>query len=262
LELHNKKIKKVNIFLELVKNDFKSKFIGSQLGVLWAFSQPIVSVSIYWFIFEKGLKSQPINNFPYLLWLIAGICPWFYFNDAVNNASGSLLDYSYIVKKVKFPISIIPAIKIVSSLYVHLFFIAIVFICFLVYGKEINLYSVQMLYYTLCTVCFSLALSYLLSSLSVFFKDMIQIVNIILQYAMWLTPIMISIESFPIAIQSVLKWNPMYYIVEGYRDSIIRGIGFWMHPKYTAYFWLVTFATYKFGRYIFKKLSVHFADVL
>ena len=73
------RIDKIRVFLELTKNDFKNKFAGSMLGTFWAFMQPIVNVTIYWFIFEKGLKSQPMDGFPYLLWLIAGICPWFFF---------------------------------------------------------------------------------------------------------------------------------------------------------------------------------------
>ena len=72
-----------------------------------------------------------------------------------------------------------------------------------------------------------------------FFRDMAQIVGIIMQYAMWVIPIMLSESQYPAFMRPILKINPMYYIVEGYRDSLIHHIGFWEHPLQTVYFWAV-----------------------
>lgn len=251
-----------HMVMDLAKNDFKSRFSGSYLGVFWAFTNPIVVVTIYWFVFDVGFRSQPVSDYPYLLWLVAGICPWFFFNEAVNNGTSSLFDYSYIVKKVVFKISLIPIIKILSAVFIHVFFIVLVVVLFLIYGKVPSLYAFQMLYYSLCTIVLSLGITYLTSSLAVFFKDLTQIVNIVLQFGMWLTPIMYSEDTFGPTIQNALKLNPMYYVVSGYRDSLIYEVGFWEKPQLTLFFWGVTAVVFITGRIIFKKMRPHFADVL
>ena len=250
------------IILNLAKNDFKNRFAGSYLGVFWAFVQPVVTVSIYWFVFEKGFKSAPMNDFPYLLWLIAGICPWLFFNDALNSASNSFNEYSYIVKKVVFKVSVLPVVKIISATFVHCFFIALVALIYVLYGNAPTVYYIQMLYYSLCVFALTLGIAYLTASISVFFKDLTQIVSIVLQFGMWLTPIMYTETMFPEKFRFIVKFNPMYYIVEGYRDSIIRGVGFWHHPKLTIYFWLFVIVCFLLGGAVFKKLKPHFADVL
>lgn len=253
---------KIRIFLELTKNDFRNKFAGSLFGVFWAFMQPVVNVTIYWFVFEKGLKSQPMNDFPYLLWLIAGICPWFFFNEALNSTSNSLVEYSYIVKKVKFPIVIIPLIKIFSALYVHCFFIILINVVYLIYGKGLSIYVVQTIYYSFCVLALTVAISYFTAAISVFFKDMTQIVSIFLQYAMWFAPIMIDEKQFPASIQKIIKFNPMYYPICGYRDAMIHKVWFWQHPRLTIYFWLITAGLFLIGYFVFKRMRPHFADVL
>jgi teichoic acid transport system permease protein len=106
------------------------------------------------------------------------------------------------------------------------------------------------------------ALVYLTSAINVFFRDMAQIVGIIMQYAMWVIPIMLSESQYPAFMRPILKINPMYYIVEGYRDSLIRHIGFWEHPLQTVYFWAVVIIMFIIGRTVFTKMKPHFADVM
>lgn len=258
-------IKDRKMILRLAKNDFKNKFAGSYFGLIWAFAQPVVIVSIYWIVFEKGLRSRPLPempDFPYLLWLIAGMCPWFFLNDAMNTSTNCLIEYGYIVKKMKFNIDIIPLIKIVSAAFVHCFFIVLVLAIYIVYGKIPTPYAFQMIYYSIGVFCFSVALVYLTSAINVFFRDMAQIVGIIMQYAMWVIPIMLSESQYPAFVRPILKINPMYYIVEGYRDSLIRHIGFWEHPLQTVYFWAVVIIMFIIGRTVFTKMKPHFADVM
>ncbi len=253
------------MILRLALNDFKTKFAGSYFGVIWAFAQPIVIVSIYWIVFEKGLKSRPLEempDFPYLLWLIAGMCPWFFLNDALNTSTNCLIDYSYIVKKMKFNIDIIPLIKIFSAAFVHCFFIALVLAVYILYGKYPAIEAIQIFYYSFGVFCFSVAVAYFTSAINVFFRDMTQIVGIILQYAMWVIPIMISENTYPAFMKPILKLNPMYYIVEGYRDALIRHVWFWERPLRTLYFWGVVLVVFVIGRVVFNKMKPHFTDVM
>lgn len=251
------------LIFSLAKNDFKTKYAASYFGVFWAFVQPIVTIAIYTFVFQVGFKAAPTTTgYPFLLYLVSGIVPWFFFSEAWMNATNSLIEYSYLVKKMVFKISILPIVKIISSLFVHLFFIVLAWILFVADGKMPGISLVQVIYYMFCTICLTLALSYFTAAITPFFPDTSQIINILTQIGMWMTPIMYDEAIMGPSIMRILKFNPMYYVVRGYRDAFINGVWFWEEPKMTIYFWVVVCVLFMIGFGTFKKLRVHFADVL
>ncbi|MBP5385320.1 MAG: ABC transporter permease [Lachnospiraceae bacterium] len=255
---------------KLSKNDFKTRYAGSYLGIIWAFVQPVVTVLLYWFVFTVALPSRAVAikgdiEIPYILWLIAGIVPWFFFSEALSNGTSALLEYDYLVKKVVFKISILPIIKIISAIFVHAFFILFTLILFGCYGYYPDLYTLQIFYYSACMFVFVLGLCYITCSIIVFFRDLGQIISILLQVGIWATPILwnlnIMAASHP-KLMILFKLNPMNYIVEGYRNALIDKIWFWETFYSTAYFWILTFILFAVGALVFKRLKVHFADVL
>lgn len=251
---------------DLAKADFKKRFVGSYFGMVWMFVQPLVTVLIYFFIFQLGFKSvPPVPGVPYVLWLVPGIVPWFFYSEALNCITGCLQEYSYLVKKVVFQVEILPVIKLISCLLVHGFFLLIMLIMALCFGKLPMATWIQILYYSFAASMLALAFGYLTSAIHVFFKDMAQIVSICLQFGMWLSPIMYQETMFSVDypwIVTVLKLNPFYYIVAGYRDSILTGNWFWERPTLTVYFWVVTLVIGFAGLKVFKRLRPHFSDVL
>lgn len=254
---------------KLAKNDFKTRFAGSYLGIIWAFVQPIVTIVMYWLVFEKGLKaggqlSKDGINVPFVLWLSAGLVPWFFFSEALNNGTNALLEYNYLVKKVVFKISILPIIKIISALFVHIFFVAFVLVLFACYGYFPSFYTIQVVYYSFCMFMLALGMCYATCAIVIFFRDLSQIINILLQIGMWATPIMWNYNTTlknP-ALKVIFKLNPMFYVINGYRDSLIDKRWFFETPTLTLYFWAVTAIFFVAGSIIFKKLKIHFADVL
>ena len=252
------------LVLSLAKNDFKTKYAGSYLGIVWAFIQPIVTILVYWFVFSVGLKAGTVSDYPFVLYLVSGIVPGFFFQDALNGGTNALIEYNYLVKKVVFKISILPIVKIISALFVHVFFVAFALILCACYGYTPSLYTLQIIYYSVCTFLFVLGLVYATSAIVIFFRDLTQIISIFLQVGVWLTPIMWDINmlsSHPWLIK-LFKLNPMYYVVTGYRDSMLGHIGIWNHASWTIYFWVVTILLFGLGSVIFKRLKPHFADVL
>jgi teichoic acid transport system permease protein len=254
----------------LAKDDLKKRFAGSNLGIIWAFIQPIITVLLYWFVFEKGLHASASNlrtgvTVPFVLHLMAGLVPWFYFQEAWTQGTNVFLEYSYLVKKVVFRIEMLPFVKTISALFTHLFFVVFMVVLFWIMGYTPDLYLLQMVYYSFAMFCLVLGLTYLTSAATVFFRDVSQFVNILLQVGTWAPPIMWTIEglgNMPRWLVILLEMNPMYYIVYGYRDSLINKIGFWEHPYLTCWFWGLTIVLYLVGTGLFKKLRVHFADVL
>ena len=250
----------------LAKDDIKKRYAGSSLGIIWAFAQPLVTIIIYWFVFQIGLRSVApgqYTNMPFLVWIMCGFIPWFFFSEAWASASNCLFEYSFLVKKVLFKIELLPFIKIVSSMFVHVFFIDLIFIFFATYGYTVNIYNLQIIYYVLCEVIFVYALVLITSSIAVFIRDTLQVIGILNQIFFWTIPIvwMESNISNQIILR-ILKLNPIYYFVEGFRNSMIDHKWFWQNPIYSLYFWLVTIFILIVGIGINKRLKKYFADLL
>lgn len=264
---NQRKNKSLELIWKLAKNDFKNRYAGSYLGALWAMVQPVVTVIMYYIVFDKIFQSRseavaggiPI---PYVLFLTAGLVPWFYFSEGLSNGTNALLQYNYLVKKVVFNIDILPVIKIIAASFIHLFFVGVLLIVAAIYGYYPNLYTIQLIYYSACMFALLVSLTYTTSAIVVFFKDLGQIIQIVLQIGMWATPILWNIGSLNKTWQFIMKLNPVAYIVLGYRATICENKGFWVDYKYTLYFWCFVFLFYLVGRRIFKSLKIHFADVL
>ena len=252
---------------KLAKNDFKTRYAGSTMGRLWAFVQPVVTVVMYFFVFglifpaRAQLAANGIEA-PYVVWLTAGLVPWFYFNEALVSGTSALLEYNYLVKKVVFKISILPIIKIIAATFIHVFFASVLLVLYFCYGFKPSIYLLQLPYFTFCMFILVLALSYATCAIVVFFKDLSQIIQIVLQIGMWATPILWDITQIPEQFRILFKLNPVYYIVNGYRSALFEQQWFWEDFYSTMFFWIATVVCFGVGSLIFKRLKIHFADVL
>lgn len=185
----------------LAKNDFKRRYAGSYMGAVWAMIQPVVTVAMYYIVFQVIMPQKATLvgegiEVPYLVFLTAGLVPWFYFSEAIVNGMMALLEYEYLVKKVVFKISILPIIKIIAATFIHGFFVLVLLIIAWFYGFTPSLYTLQIFYYSFCMFVLVLAVSYTTCSVVIYFRDLQQIVNIALQIGMWATPVLWNLGSF------------------------------------------------------------------
>lgn len=252
----------LQLILNLSKMDLKNRYTGSYLGVIWGIIQPLITILIFWFVFQVGFKSMPVDDFPFILWLMCAMIPWFFFSDSLNGGTVSIVESSYLVKKMNFKIGILPIVKIVSSLYIHVFFIVFLFFMFFIYDYKFSVYNIQFIYYLIATIVLLIGLSYLCATLIIFLKDIGPLVSMLLQFAFWITPIFWSLNILPEKYLIYFKLNPIFYITEGYRNAFIYQEWFWEHPLQTMYFWSFALVMLIIGVYVFKKLKIHFADVL
>jgi teichoic acid transport system permease protein len=250
------------LILSLAWNDFRTKYAGSMFGTLWAFAYPVVTVVMYWFVFQVGMGSGPVHGHPFVLWLVAGLVPWMYFQDALNFGTDALRGYSFLVKKISFNISILPAVRVVSAFYVHAAFLVISLTLFTVMEGFPGIQILQVLYYSFCTTALALGIVFFTSAVAVFFRDITQVIMIGLQVGTWATPILWQLERIDPRLHFFFKLNPMNYVVQGYRNALLYRTWFWEQPRYTAYFWVFTLIVYMIGVSSFQKLKKHFADVL
>lgn len=244
-------------------NDFKARYAGSFLGIFWAFIQPLVTIAVYWFVFDIGLKAGATDGgYPFIVFLVTGIIVWFYFSESIINCTNCYRDYSYLVKKVVFNIRILPTSKLIANIYPHIFFIGLALVLCAVYGYYPTLYTLQIFYYLGGLLLFLTGLTWITSSIQPFFPDALQFINVTLQVVMWATPILYSPTIFPPKVQILLRFNPLYYIVDGYRSAFLSTHWFWSTWKIGLYFWAVTILLLWIGSKAYNNLSQHFSDVL
>lgn len=247
---------------QLAKNDLKAKFATSLLGAVWAFVQPLVTLLVMWYVFQLGIRNPPVDNVPFIMWIAPAFLSWSFFSEALASGTNCLMEYSYLVKKVNFCVSRIPVVKIISSALVHMGFIGFLFVMMLIFRIPFSPYNLQILYYYACMLILLLGLTWMLSAMAPFVKDIVNIVSVVIQIGFWATPIFWSPVGMSQSVQNILMINPMYYICQGYRDSLLGHVWFWERGSINIIFWAITLFALLAGCYLFKKLRPQFADVL
>lgn len=253
-----------NIILTLVKRDFQSRYKNSLLYTIWPFLHPVIQTFTLWFVFTYGFKNQStINNIPFILWLITGLVPWYFISEALSKGIISVKEHSYIIKNIHFYSELFPIIKILSCLLTHIFFIITLIIMLYFYNSlRISLFIVNIIYFALCSIFLTLSINYFTSSIFVFFKDITEIIRILINFFFWTTPIIWNINILPQHMKIFFKLNPIYYIVNGYRNAFLYNISFWENIHYLVYFWILIIFLFSISILFFKKSKKYFGDFL
>lgn len=248
---------------QLGKNDFKNRFANTSLGSVWGFLQPFVFMMMYVIVFQYIFKQSGPNGAPYIVWFLPGMAMWMTINDGIIGASSSIRGYSYLVKKVVFPVDIIPVISLIANSFVSLFLIVIAVIVCGIFKFVPNV--LQIIYMIVATYAFLISITRITSAIATLVPDFSNLLGIIMQIGMWLTPVVwdLSMIAQHHTISRVLKCLPFTYLVTGFRESFMGGnIITAGHGIYTIIFWAITIISFLWGNYIFKRNKKDFADVL
>lgn len=251
-----------DLIFDMAKREVRNQYVGSLLGFVWTFIQPVTMIVVFWFVFSVGFKSQPMGNVPFVVWLTAGMAAWFVFADIVSGSSEVVVANANLVKKTLFHSEILPIIKVCSCLITHIIFLVILWGLILFQQMPFSLFYFQFIYYAFCMSFLATGLAWIFSALHVFVRDVGHVVAVGIQIGFWATPIFWDAQIMSPGIQTALKLNPMFYIVQGYRESFVYFVPFWNHPLQTIYFWMVTLTVFIAGALIFQNLKPQFADAL
>lgn len=247
----------------LGKNDFKNRFASTSLGSIWGFLQPFIFMITYVIVFQYILKTPAPGDYPYTVWFLPGMAMWLCLNDSIMNASSSIRVYSYLVKKVVFPIDTIPIISLISSSFVSIFLVIISIVVSGIYGFWPNV--LMLIYVLFSAYCFLIAFTRFTSAVTTLVPDFSNLLGILMQLFFWFTPIIWNLnmlDGHPILLQ-IIQCTPFAYLVTGIRDVFLGGnIVTANHFLYTIAFWIITALIFLWGNYIFKKNKKDFADVL
>ncbi len=247
---------------QLALQELRLRYAGTLVGSIWAFIHPVVLIVAFWFVSTRGLKITFETGPPYFLFLFCGMVPWMMFSDAASTATGAVLSHKYLVSKIKFPLEILPVVSVVAAFVVHLVLLTLLIAILRISGSPLTLHVVQLPVFLVGMLAFSTGLAWVLSALNVFQRDVGQTFTAILTIWFWMTPILWPATGMSRWALRILKLNPMYYVVEGYRDALLYGRPLGMAWKVDVYFWSVTVFLVLAGAVMFRRLKPHFADVM
>ena len=232
------------------------------MGAIWAILRPLIFISVIGFIFTVGFKKSLLDSeVPFVVHLLTGYIPWLFFSESISSCMNSFIQNRYLVNTANFRVGLLPVIRILTTLYSHLIFFLLLTIVLFYYEYYPDIYWLQLLFYTPCLILLILSFGLLIASLRVFSKDVAEVVGIILQIGFWVTPIFWSLSLIPQEYHSLISYNPMVYIIEGYRDSLVNKIWFWEVSGFLNYLIITSFFLI-FGKLIFTRLKPHFSDVI
>jgi len=256
-------LKSTLLLKQMFLKDIKTKYIGSVLGPIWAVLTPFYYIILYTIIFSTILKvrfSQGNSTSSFVVYFLAGLIPWLFFQEGVLRGSNTFLENAHIIKKVRFPIEICINVVILSS--------GVNFILFMIlyYGYLLLIGILKPISVFLIIVPFTIELMIILGfclafgSLSIFFRDLQQLLPLLLNALFFLTPIVYPSEVIPESLKSFFKINPFYWLIKVYRSVIIEGkLPISMEIIYPFLFSIIIFYI---GSAIFYKSKEEFKDLL
>jgi teichoic acid transport system permease protein len=264
LTIIKEQFKSIYLIRRLSAYEVKSANKNHYLGILWEVINPMIQVGVYWFVFGFGISGRKgEGDIDYFPWMLAGIVIWFFLNPAITQGTKSIYSRIKMVAKMSFPMSVIPMYVIIAKFYQHLMLLVVIIVILHFYGFPISVNYLELPYYMFAAIAFTFSISLITSTLSMIVRDVQMVVQAVMRMMIYLAPILWApTEKFP-KLQSILKINPIYYIIEGYRNSLLGGKWYLVaHWHYTIYFWSVIFVLLVIGSMLHVKFRNRFVDFL
>lgn len=246
----------------IAKYEIMSENRGTNLGALWSALNPLIYICTYWFVFGVGIRNnKPVDGVPFLHWLLCGLIVWFFMSNCIRKSTNAISSKINLLEKIKFPISILPTTIIVGQLFEHIIMLIIMYIFIIINGYTPNIYNIKIVYYLFSSIVFCISFGIVFSVLSILIKDIKKLIPSSMRLLMYVTPILWTMENLPIPLQHLMRWNPIYYIVEGYRESIFGNAGFKLDLIPTLVFWCITVSLFIVGCKLMYKYKHKFVEL-
>lgn len=255
-----------DLIFRMARFETKGMYQIHYLGTLWQFLSPAIQVAIYYIVFGIGLRGGGTidDDVPFLVWLLCGLIPWFFISPTIVQGSNSVYQKVNMVSKMKFPVSLLPTIRIVGNSFQFMVLLGILFIIILFHGIYPSVYILQLPYYLIALYLFLFSFTLLSSTISTLVRDYQSLLQSMIRMLLYLSPILWNPEGelVPDWLADILKLNPFYYIIQGIRNSFLGGSWFFEDIIYTLYFWSFTFVLLYFGAKIHYRFRKDFVDYL
>ena len=259
---------KLNLLKTLVQRDLEARYKGSVLGKLWPLMHQLAQLLIYTYVFgivlqvKLSLKGLPEDNsFVFGLWLFAGLLPWLAFSKGLQEATMSVITQPNLVKKVVFPLTLLPLVPILSSFIESTFGLMALITFVVLFTQKLHLTLLLLPLVWLPQFCLTAGLGFLTSGFTVFLRDIPQTLGVVLNLWFYATPLIYPSTMIPQPFQTWVFWlNPMAAVGELYRDVILNGtVSHWSEWAVAT---SVSVLILLGGYWCYRKLRPAFADVL
>ncbi len=255
-----------NLIKQITKREFESKYKGSFLGVFWSFITPLLMLAVYTFVFSVVFNArwgieQSGNKFEFAMIIFSGLIIYNIFNETVSKSTSIIISNVNYVKKVIFPLDILPFTTLLSSLINALLNIIVLLLGIIIFVPDWNFKGIVVaLIFLIPISLFSLGFAYIVASIGVYIRDLTYTVGVLLNVLFYVTPIFYPISLVPDFMHPIMNLNPLTYIIEGFRNAIFAG-----EVPNLLHFLIFTFIGYIFmllSILLFRKLKRGFADVI
>lgn len=264
IEIVKEHVKWRNQIFSLAKSDIIKTYSGAALGWLWALVKPTITILVFWFAFSVGLRhGKDIEGFPFVLWMMAGMLPWFYMSEMITQGAGAIRKYKFLVTKMKFPVSTIPTFVGLSKFAIHLCLLVIVVAIFVLSGYLPDIYFLQLPIYMVLMLFFFICWSLFASMLSSISHDFLNLVKSITTAIFWMSGILWDINNINNkVVHDILLFNPVTFFATGYRNVFIYKTWIWEKPQDLISFGIVMLVMFLLAIWTYKKLLKEIPDVL
>lgn len=258
---------KLDLLKTLVQRDLEARYKGSILGNFWSILNQLSQLLVYTYVFsvvlkvKLELKGMPANSFTFGLWLFAGLIPWIAFTSGLTQASTSVTGQPNLVKKLVFPLALLPLVPILSSFIESTggLMLLILFVAMTSHTIHASLLLLPLVW--IPQLLLTAGLGYLFAGLTVFIRDIPQTIVILLNLWFYVTPIIYPSSAIPEKFRLWVVWlNPLTPLVEMYRDLVLMGeMNRW---QAFSILWIIAIAVFYIGSSVYRRLRSAFADVL
>jgi lipopolysaccharide transport system permease protein len=254
---------RLNLILTLTKRELTARYKGSLLGLLWAILTPVVMIAIFTLIFAGIFHAKFGNSnsrWDYALYLFCGLLPWNAFQEAAQLSATTIVSHANLVKRVVFPVETLPVAQSLAALANQLFGTIALLIAIVVINRELHitlLYLPLLLFIQLPAM---LGAGWLLASLGVFVRDIVQGVGLVLTAWLYLTPIIYPESLIPSEYRAIVNLNPFTGLVRCYRRIMLEGAP--PDGRALVYFSAFSMILLLVGYWWFAKSRKNFADVI
>jgi lipopolysaccharide transport system permease protein len=211
------------LFYILSWRDIKVRYKQTVIGASWAVVRPLLTMIIFTVLFNKIAKVPPGVNAPYGLMVYAGLLPWTFFATALSESSNSLISNSNLISKVYFPRMIVPTASVITSLVDFLISFVLMFALYAWYRYTPDWHIFLMPFFLLLAFVSSIGVGLYVTALNVKYRDFRYIVPFIVQFGMYVSPVVINTSLVPERWKYPFALNPMVGVIDGFRWCLLRG---------------------------------------
>jgi ABC-type polysaccharide/polyol phosphate export permease len=251
------------MLMQMIIREIKGRFSGSLGGLLWHFMHPILMLLIFLFVFvyifriKVGGSGTSVTS---AIYLMAGLFPWMILSEGLLRGTNSLIENANLIQKTSFPTEILTTKAVLVPIFSYGIAVILLTLYVILFSHGIIgiIFAIPLVLFL--QVLFTLGLAFFCATISVFFRDVIQLVHIVISFWIYLTPILYPISMLPEWAKKVMYLNPLFPLISTYQSLLVAGsLGQWQMISLAVAWALVLFIG---GAFVFNKLKYEFADWL